>query len=282
MGSLYGCQAHIDCGGIVQHLFQSWESFSADIRTASHVLLLSDYDGTLTPIVSRPDEAILSPEVREKLRALAEKPAFSVGIISGRSLSEARAMVGIEKIYYAGNHGLEIEGPGLKFVSQAAEAAQTTIKDLVRQLSDRLGGIKGIIIEDKRLSLSVHYRLVKKGEENQAADIFNMITSPLLGEGKIRVTSGKKVWEVRPPIDWHKGKAVEAITEEIKALLKLEQLVTIYMGDDTTDEDAFRIIHRPQGWSIFVGGDNPSSNADYFLNSTSEVEIFLSRLIELK
>lgn len=266
----------------MQHLFQSWESFSADIRSASHVLLLSDYDGTLTPIVSRPDEALLSPEVREKLRTLAGKPAFSVGIISGRSLSEARAMVGIEEIYYAGNHGLEIEGPGLKFISRAAVAAQTTIKDLVRQLSARLGGIKGVIIEDKGLSLSVHYRLVSSSEESQVAEIVHQITSPLLGEGKIRVTSGKKVWEVRPPIDWHKGKAVEAITEKIKALLKLEQPVTIYMGDDTTDEDAFMILHRPQGWSIFVGGENASSNADYFLNSTSEVEIFLTRLIELK
>ena len=282
MGSLYGCQAHIDCGGIVQHLFQSWKSFSADIRTASHVLLLSDYDGTLTPIVSRPDEAILSPEVREKLRALAEKPAFSVGIISGRSLSEARAMVGIKGIYYAGNHGLEIEGPGLEFVSPEAATAQTTIKDLVRELSAGLGGIKGIIIEDKGLSLSVHYRLVSKDEESRVAEIFHQITSPLLDEEKIRVTSGKKVWEVRPPIDWHKGKAVEAIKEEIKALLKLEQLVTIYMGDDTTDEDAFRIIHHPQGWSIFVGGENPSSNADYFLNSTLEVEDFLSRLQDLR
>jgi len=266
----------------VQYLFQSWESCASRIRAASHILLLSDYDGTLTPIVGRPDEAILSPTVREKLSALARKPTFSVGIISGRSLSEAKALLRVEGIYYAGNHGLEIEGPGLKFIHPAAKAAEDTIKDLARQFSVKLGSMEGVIVEDKGLSLSVHYRLVKKGEENEVAEIFRQVTSPWLRDGKIRVTSGKKVWEVRPPIDWHKGKAVETIMKELEVILGGGQWLTIYLGDDTTDEDAFRVIHRPQGWSIFVGGENPSSKADYFLNSTSEVEDLLSRLLELK
>ena len=282
MGCLYCLQAHLNRGGLVQHLFHSWKSFASDIRAASHVLLLSDYDGTLTPIVSRPEEAILSPEVREKLSALAGKSTSSVGIISGRALSEIKSMVGIDGIYYAGNHGLEIEGPGLKLVSPAAEAAQATIRDLIQQLSANLGGIEGIIVEDKGLSLSVHYRLVKEGDENRAAEIFRKITGPFLREGEIRITAGKKVWEVRPPIDWHKGKAVETIREELKALLKFERLPTIYLGDDTTDEDAFRVVRPPEGWSIFVGSENTPSNADYFLNSTSEVSTFLSRLLELK
>ncbi|MFC2001999.1 trehalose-phosphatase, partial [Chloroflexota bacterium] len=226
--------------------------------------------------------AILSPEARETLRDLAQKPAFSMGIISGRSLLEIKAMVEIEGIYYAGNHGLEIEGPGLKFTSPATEATRTIIKELVGRLSDKLNGVQGVIIEDKGLSLSVHYRLVKEAEENQVAEVFRQITTPLLGKGKIRVSSGKKVWEVRPPIDWHKGKAVATIMQEVKALLKLEQLLTIYLGDDTTDEDAFQILHRPQGWSIFVGPDNTPSKADYFLNSTSEVMTFLSRLLEFR
>jgi trehalose 6-phosphate phosphatase len=265
----------------MQHLFQSWTTFSAAVRAAPHLLFLSDYDGTLTPIVSRPEEAILSPEVREKLYTLAQKPTASVGIISGRSMSELKSMVAVEGIYYAGNHGLEIEGPGLKFVSEPAEVARATMKDLARQLSAALDGIAGVIVEDKGLSLSVHYRMVKRGDENIVADTFKKITVPLLNEGKIKITSGKKVMEVRPPIDWHKGKAVEAIIREIKALLKLESVLALYLGDDTTDEDAFRVIHRPEGWSIFVGEENPSSNADYFLNSTTEVGEFLSRLIEL-
>jgi trehalose 6-phosphate phosphatase len=266
----------------VQHLFQCWGAFASDIRGTSHILLLSDYDGTLTPIVSRPEEAILSPEVREKLCALTEKPAFSIGIISGRPLSEVKSLVEIEGIYYAGNHGLEIEGPELKLVNPMAKTAQAELKELAKQLALRLAGIEGIIVEDKGLTLSVHYRLVKKDREKGAAQIFQQITSPRLHEGKIRVTSGKKVWEVRPPIDWHKGKAVETITKELKALSGEGQALTIYLGDDVTDEDAFRIVHRPYGWSIFVGEENTSSHADYFLDSTSEVEVFLSRLLELK
>ncbi len=266
----------------MQHLFQSWESFSSAVRDASHIVLLSDYDGTLTPIVGRPDEATLPPAVRENLAALAQKPAFSMGIISGRPLSEIKALVGIEGIYYAGNHGLEIEGPGLNFINPAAQAAQATIKNLARCFSAKLGGIEGAIVEDKGLSLSIHYRLVKESEEKVVAEIFRQITSPWLRDGEIRVTSGKKVWEIRPPIDWHKGKAVETIVKEMKTILGGGQWLTIYLGDDTTDEDAFKIIHRPQGWSIFVGEENSSSNADYFLNSTAEVTTFLSRLLELK
>ncbi len=266
----------------MQHFFRSWESFSSDIRDASHTLFLSDCDGTLTPIVSRPAEAILSSEVKEKLRALIEKPAFSMGIISGRSLSEIKAMVGIEGIYYAGNHGLEIEGPGLKLINPTAEATRGEMKDFARQFSAKLDSIEGVIVEDKGLSLSIHYRLVRKSEVNTVAEIFHQIASPLLREGKVRVTLGKKAWEVRPPVDWQKGKAVRTIMNEMRAFLGCEQLQTIYLGDDTTDEEAFRVIHRPEGWSIFVGQENLSPNADYFLNSTSEVATFLSRLLELK
>jgi trehalose 6-phosphate phosphatase len=265
----------------VQHLFHSWESFSAEIRAASHVLLLSDYDGTLTPIVGRPDEAVLPPGVRDRLRALAARPGFSVGIVSGRPLSEVRSLVGVEEVYYAGNHGFEIEGPGLKFIHPAAQAAQPKIHKLLRQLSAKLADVEGVIIEDKGLSLSIHYRLVSRSDEEMAAEIFRRVTSPWLHDGEIRVTSGKKVWEIRPPIDWHKGKAVETIMDEIKPIHEGKQCLAIYLGDDTTDEDAFKVIHQPQGWGIFVGEENDSSGADYFLKSPSEVMTFLTRLLGL-
>ena len=266
----------------MQHLFSEWEPLAAAVKTTPHVLLLSDYDGTLTPIVSRPEEAVLSTEARDRLHALCAKPGFSIGIVSGRSLAECKAMVGVGGIYYAGNHGFEIEGPGLRFVNPEAEAARSELKKIAGAFSDKLGGVRGAIVEDKGLSLSLHYRLVSGDDLDTVSAVFRQITSPLVGEGKIRVTAGKKVWEVRPPVDWHKGRAVEAIVKEIKKLLGLEQLLTIYLGDDTTDEDAFRVLRRPQGWSIFVGGENPSSYAGYFLNSTTEVLDFLSRLLEMR
>ncbi len=266
----------------MEHLFQSWQAFAADCKAAPHILFLSDYDGTLTPIVSRPEDALISSQVRDKLSALARKPDITIGIITGRSLSEIKSMVTIEGIYYSGNHGLEIEGPGLNYISPLAETARATMKDLALIFTKELAGIDGVIIQEKGLSLSVHYRLVKEAEEGIVAETFRRVTAPLCSEGKIKVFAGKKVWEVKPPIDWHKGKAVEAITREIKTLVKLESLLTMYLGDDTTDEDAFRVLHRPAGWSVFVGNENPSSGADYFLSSTAEVEELLSRLLELK
>ena len=266
----------------MQYLFDAWNRIIQRLKSADHILLLSDYDGTLTPIVSRPEEAVLSSEVREQLRALTQKSTFGVGIVSGRPLSEIEALVGLEGIYYAGNHGFEIEGPGLSFIHPTAKAAQAQLKDLVQQFSDKLSHIEGVIVEDKGLGLSIHYRLVEKSQEKIVADVFQQTTEPLLRDGKIRVTSGKKVWEVRPPIDWHKGKAVETIITELKPVFAGKKGITIYLGDDSTDEDAFRIIHRPQGWSVFIGPENPASNADYFLESTSEVVTFLSKLLNLK
>ena len=266
----------------MKYLFQAWKECAPEIKSAAHVLLLSDYDGTLTPIVSRPEEALLSTQVEEKLRSLTQNPAYSVGIISGRSIEDLKQMVDIEGIYYAGNHGLEIEGPDLKYTSETARAAQSLMKRLATEMAAALKNAGGVIIEDKGLSLSVHYRLVSPEEEYTVADIFRKLTRPLLEDGKIKVTSGKKVFEVRPPIDWHKGKAVETIIREIKTALDLEKILTLYLGDDTTDEDAFRVLHLPESWSIFVGGDNPLSAAEYYLDSTSEVEELLSRLIEMK
>jgi len=266
----------------MEYLFRQWEAFSAEVKAASRVLLLSDYDGTLTPIVGRPEDAVLSPEVREKLSILAGRPDFNVGIVSGRPLLEAQVLVGIEGIYYAGNHGLEIEGPGLSYINPEAEAARAEMKNLAREFTERLGGIQGVIIEDKDLSLSVHYRMVREGEEGRVTEVFHEITGPPVREGKIRTSSGKKVLEVRPPIDWHKGKAVEAIREQIRQVLGGEEGLVIYLGDDTTDEDVFRMLHRPEGWGIYIGRENSESKAGYYLSSTEEVGTFLTRLLELR
>ena len=266
----------------MEHLFKVWKDFASQLEASSHVLLLSDYDGTLTPIVSRPEEAVLSPPVKEKLHILAKKPMYSIGIISGRSMEDLKKMVAIEGIYYAGNHGLEIEGPDIQYTSEPARAAQSLMKKLAGEMATALENVSGVIIEDKGLSLSVHYRLVSPEEENTVAETFRRLTHPLLGDSKIKVTSGKKVYEVRPPIDWHKGKAVDTIIKEIKTALDLEKILTLYLGDDTTDEDAFKALKLPEGWSIFVGGDNPLSAAEYYLYSTAEVEELQSRLIEMK
>jgi len=257
--------------------FDCWPVFSRDFRAAAHRLLLADYDGTLTPIAGRPGDARLSPEVRAKLGELAAT-GCAVGIVSGRAIAELQRLVGIGGIFYAGNHGLEIEGPGLSYINPEGAASRELIGELAQSLTAEMGGIPGIVIEDKGPSLSVHYRLVAEAEQPRAAALFRQITAPAREEGKIRLTSGKKVWEVRPPVDWHKGKAVTVILEKIKESGRRGSSCTVYLGDDATDEDAFRALPRPGGWGILVGGYSPSSAAGYYLGSPAEVAGLLDRL----
>ncbi|OGO30517.1 MAG: trehalose-phosphatase [Chloroflexi bacterium RBG_16_56_11] len=266
---------------MMEHLFKAWPSCVAALRAAPHVLLLSDYDGTLTPIVGRPEDARLSPAVREKLRILSQLGGVSLGVISGRSLAETRSMVGIDGIYYVGNHGLEIEGPGISFISPPAELARVTMKELAAELAEALRGITGVIVQDKTLSLSVHYRLVRPDDEKTVAGIVKKITGPAVREKKIKLFTGKKIWEIRPPVDWDKGKAVETIRRRVMSARHLDTVLTIYLGDDLTDEDAFRTLRSPEGWGIYIGGEKADSAAKYYLESPGEVEELLTRMIEI-
>ncbi len=265
----------------MRHLFRSWPEFIKDYRAAERLLFLADYDGTLAVIVGRPEDARLSPGAREKLKILAGKPRTSAGVISGRSLKELRSMVGVDGIYYSGNHGLEIEGPGLSYIHPQAQAVRPLMKDLAARLEQALDGIKGIIVQDKDLSLSVHYRLARPEDEGAVAGVVRRVTAPHVVKGEIRVFPMKKIWEVRPPLDWDKGKAIEFIGATIKADLNLSRLLTVYLGDDATDEDAFRVLRRPEGWGVYVGGENKESAAGYYLDSPGEVEELMGRLIKL-
>jgi trehalose 6-phosphate phosphatase len=265
----------------MQHLFHAWPDFTAAAAAAEHILLLADYDGTLAAIVGRPEEAVLSAGVRQKLQTLAVKPACSVGVISGRSVDDIKALVGIRDIFYSGNHGLEIEGPGLKYLHPDAAAARAIVTELAAPLAAALEDISGVIIQDKGFSLSVHYRLAPDKEAIVTATV-ERITAPYIARGKVHVYPMKKLWEIRPPIDWNKGRAVALIGRLIRETLKISRLLTVYLGDDTTDEDAFRVLRRPEGWSIFIGGEKTLSSAEYCLGSVPEVEEFLGRLVALK
>ncbi len=145
----------------MKHLFGAWESLASACRAADHTLVLADYDGTLTPIAQRPEDAIISESMRNRMILLAGVPGFSLGIISGRELNEVQSLVAIGGIYYGGNHGLEMDGPGFNFINPTAERARPLFHELAGQLDVALRPVDGIIIQDKGLSLSVHYRLVK-------------------------------------------------------------------------------------------------------------------------
>jgi trehalose 6-phosphate phosphatase len=265
----------------LEHLLSAWSEVAKQLRGASHVLLLLDYDGTLTPIVQRPELADLPQGVKQLLEALARQRRLTLAIISGRALVDVKEKVGIGDIFYAGNHGLEIEGPGISFVSPLAEEFKLVLRRLYHQLSQALGAIKGVLVEDKGLTLSVHYRQVADDRGKEVRDVFERITGDTAVSGKIRLTSGKKVYEIRPAVAWDKGKVVKIMMEKCGGGEQKGGLLPVYIGDDLTDEDAFRAIEDYKGGiSVFVGGGDSPSSARYFLGSPDEVARFLSLLLE--
>jgi trehalose-phosphatase len=254
----------------MKDLFSCWTAIAGKIKSAKHIFLLLDYDGTLTPIVKRPESAYLSPQIRDCLRELATNPSLTLGIISGRALSDVRAKVGIANALYAGNHGLEIEGPNICFTNSKAIQAMPLLHSLGQDISLALAGIEGAWIEDKKLTLSLHYRLC-----NRLKEVFNEITKEPLADARIMVTSNKKTYDIRPPVNWDKGKAIEFINE---ILFPKDKPFMLFVGDDKTDYDAFRVVNTAHGISVFVGTANIKSPACYFLQSTDEVHQLLLML----
>ncbi|MFC1674829.1 trehalose-phosphatase [Candidatus Omnitrophota bacterium] len=259
----------------MKHLFEEWNKLEKKLE-GKNIFLFLDYDGTLTPIVEHPDRALIPLEARELIRRLSKTPKCRLAIISGRSLKDLKRMVGIEKIIYAGNHGLEIEGPKIRFESPISAGARGAMKQVKSDLEKKLSKVNGVLVEDKGLTLSVHYRQADEDDIPLIKNIFTSNTQPYVTRRKIRITSGKKVFEVRPAAKWDKGKVVLWLLAREQFASVAQNLVPIYIGDDKTDEDAFKVI-KDNGLTIFVGKLRKSS-AKYYLKSTAEVINFLKRI----
>lgn len=230
-----------------------------------HFIML-DYDGTLTPVRDHPKLARLSIKRKLFLRKLACRPDIKMAIISGRKLSVVKKLAGIRNIIYAGNHGFEIEIEGKRIIHPAARRFIPILKIVKAGLS-AVRRIQGVFIEDKIFTLSVHFRSVPAGRLRYFRKLFFQIMR--CWKGKVKITGGKKVFEVRPPVDWDKGKAVKWIIRS----LKLRDYLPVYIGDDETDEDAFREI-KNKGLTIKVG-NSKYSLAKYYLKDVRAVYIFL-------
>lgn len=294
--------------------------------SGKQVVVFLDYDGTLTPIVSRPELAILSQDMRDALRQVAS--TFRTAIVSGRAKDNVKQLISVDGLYYAGSHGFDIEKPkrfawkqidtnddndahddndgddetrntriGIEFVPILTKLYET--------LCDRLRDIDGVILENNIFSLSVHYRLVKR--EDDVHRVFDTVSQVIKEEeyakgsrfeDKVRITQGKMVIEVRANYDWHKGKAVVHLLESM-GLADPHRVFATYIGDDKTDEDAFRALEeRGFGIGILVapdddirikdsiqrehgngdGNKNAPTAATWYLKSVDEVCQFLYKL----
>ncbi len=237
-----------------------------------------DYDGTLTPIRERPEDAVISGSVREAVRRLAAR--VPVIVVSGRDRQVVQELMGINNLIVAGDHGFDIWSPAGGPI-QYDEGA--SFADLIREVEARvhteLADIPGVLIEPKKSSVAVHFRLVSEKQRPRIKKVVEAILSERPEE--LKVTPGKMVFEIQPKLDWDKGKAVLYL---LKALdLDRNNVVPVYLGDDITDEDAFRAV-TGRGIAIFVGSADDPENADrttaadYVLSTVEEVERFLNKL----
>ena len=248
------------------HLLQVWPSILNRLKEAEQVLLLSDYDGTLTPIAARPELAVLGQEARHTLLSLSRQDKYIVGIVSGRGLPDVAAIVDLPQLVYAGNHGLEIAGPDLDFVHPEAKSMGETRCLLLHDLQENLPLLPGVFVEDKGMTLSVHYRLAADELAGEIESRFNTAVSPYLKPGGWKKLVGKKVFEVRPDIPWDKGNAIAYLQDAYP-----RSSLTFYFGDDLTDEDGFGVVQSGGGIAIFVGQARQPTKAMYRLDSPQEV-----------
>ena len=220
----------------------------------------------------------MSESMRCVVQALAQR--CTVCVVSGRDRLVVQQLMGVEDLVVAGSHGFDIWTPhGGTIDHDAATGFEDLISEITDRLCDEITSIPGAVVEPKRASVAVHYRLA----DPQHHPIVTALVDELLAEytGRLKVTPGKMVYEIQPKIDWHKGKAVLYLLQTLD--LDTDDVVPLYLGDDITDEDAFRAL-AGRGIGIIVGNpDDPevadrSTAAGFVLDSTREVEQFLDTL----
>lgn len=231
-----------------------------------------DYDGTLSPIIDRPELAVISEDMRNIIKKLSEK--VMVAIVSGRQREDVENLARIEGIFYAGSHGFDIKGPGFSMIHSEAEETIPVVQEVIEKLSKNIGNIKGALIEKKKFSVAAHYRLVDDKDYPKIEECVNTLAKEY--SGPLRLMAGKKVFEFLPNIEWNKGCAIRWIMEALK--LSWRDLSVVYIGDDVTDEYAFRVV-RSRGTGILVSPVPRKSAADFSLTTPQEVKKLFEKVI---
>lgn len=240
-------------------------------RGSRPLAVFLDFDGTLAEITEEPGKAEISAEARSALQRF----SCPVAVVSGRDREDLQSRVNVEGIYYAGNHGFDIAGNGHQHTLPEADNAVKYVDQAEAMARERVGDLSGVIIERKRYSLAVHYRKVKS--EDVVEEIRKAVEDMRRQTG-LRKRNGKKVLELEPDVDWHKGRALRWLMD-ILPVSGEEPPFIVYAGDDVTDEDAFSAL-REDGPGIYVGDALTCSLADYHVRDPEEVLQLLRSLAD--
>ncbi len=241
----------------------------AKISSKTKIVLLCDYDGTLTPIRKIPSMAVLSNTMKDLINKLKTKRCFSFGIVTGRSQKDISKLIDCRDMTIISNHGLQITKRKKVWIHPQAKRIIPLLKIIYHLLEEAVNPFGSALIENKKLTLTVHYRNVK-------SDLIRILKKKVFEivrqhNRKVKTTSGKKIIEVRPNISWNKGKAVQKILRTVNTRNNKPRI--LYMGDDNTDEDVFKILGK-NAITVRVGQKRKSC-AHYYVKNISEVQKFL-------
>ena len=261
----------------MKYLFNDWARIKKKTVRRSLFIFL-DFDGTLAPIARTPKKAFLPDATRDLLKKVSRCPAIKLAVISGRQLKDVKGKVGIKGLIYSGNHGLEMEGPGVTFYPAIPRAYLAAVRQIRYELKRRTGRIKGAFLENKGLTLSLHYRGVSREYVDFLKSVFWDVVLYYVAGHTVQAKQGKMVLEIRPPVEWDKGSIVSWLLAKYRFARKGIKTLPVYIGDDVTDEDAFKAISK-NGLAVFVGRPKKSF-AQYYLRNHKGVRSFLQRILE--
>jgi trehalose-phosphatase len=247
------------------------------LSTRSPLAVLLDVDGTLAPIAPRPEDARVPDETRDALRRLVARPRTFVGLVTGRVAAEARDMVDVGGVWIVGNHGAEhLDPDGTARVDEAVAPYEGALARAAAAFVERVAGIPGVLVEFKRWSLALHYRLA----DPAVVPELDALARAVAAREGLRLASAKKVFELRPPTDVNKGTGALALLDRFGVR---PDGGALFAGDDVTDEDAFRRLHAemPTALTVRVGAPDVETAAGCVVDDPAAVRGLLERLAAL-
>ena len=248
-----------------------------EIRARSdgrHLLILCDFDGTLAEFDPDPHAVWLPTSLRDALTSIAARGDATVGLVSGRRLDDIRTRSDLgADAYYAGFHGLEIQGEGSKFAHPDVYAVRDVIQTVAGRLAADLRPLEGVLLENKDLSIVVHYRAAPPDARRKAQQIFERHAGPPLQSGRVKVMRGDCARELMPNIRWNKGTAVAWICDRVER--RHGPTWPVYIGDDVTDQDAVQFVN---GRGHARAASDRVSGANYQVDGPAAVETLLHLL----